>query len=51
MLIDFNAIPEAVVPHMRGGEKEVRHKKYQDGHSLMNDGDEDLEFLAVIPEQ
>lgn len=109
MLIDFNAIPETVVPHMRGGEKEVRHKKYQDehmkllrgklipgatiglhvhetsseviyilsgrgkvlyegeyeplapgschycpkgkGHSLINDGEDDLEFLAVIPEQ
>lgn len=109
MLIDFNAIPETVIPHMRGGEKEVRAHMYVDdlgkimrgklipgasiglhvhetsseilyilsgkgkvlyegteeplapgtchycpkgkGHSLINDGDEDLEFLAVIPEQ
>lgn len=109
MLIDFNAIPETVVPHMRGGEKEVRAHMYVDalgkimrgklipgasiglhvhetsseviyiisgkgkvlyegeyeplapgachycpkgkGHSLMNDGDEDLEFLAIVPEQ
>ena len=109
MLIDFNAIPETVVPHMRDGEKEVHLRKYQDelgkimrgklipgatiglhihetsseviyilagkgkvlyegeyeplevgschycpkgkGHSLINDSDEDLEFLAIIPEQ
>ena len=30
MLIDFNAIPETVVPHMRDGEKEVHLRKYQD---------------------
>ena len=109
MLIDFNAIPETVVPHMRDGEKEVHLRKYQDelgkimrgklipgatiglhvhetsseviyilsgqgkvlyegeyeplepgachycpkgkGHSLINDGDEDQEFLAIVPEQ
>ena len=109
MLIDFNAIPETVVPHMRDGEKEVYLRKYQDelgkimrgklipgatiglhvhetsseviyilagkgkvlyegecetleagschycpkgkGHSLINDSDEDMEFLAIIPEQ
>ena len=109
MLIDFNGIPETVVPHMRGGEKEVILRKYQDergkimrgklipgatiglhghessseviyilsgtgkvlyegeyepltpgachycpkgkGHSLLNDRDADLEFLAIIPEQ
>lgn len=109
MLIDFNAIPETVIPKMRGGEKEVRAHMYVDnlgkimkgklipgatiglhvhetsseviyilsgqgkvlyegeyeplepgachycpkgkGHSLINDGDEDLEFLAIVPEQ
>lgn len=30
MLIDFNAIPETVIPHMRGGEKEVRAHMYTD---------------------
>lgn len=108
MLIDLNAIPETIVPHMRDGEKEVHLRKYQDehgkilrgklipgatiglhvhdtsyeviyilsgtgkvlyegeyeplqagschycpkgkGHSLINDSDGDLEFLAVIPE-
>lgn len=109
MLIDFNAIPETVVPHMRDGEREVHLKKYQDdlgkimrgklipgatiglhvhetsseviyilagvgkvlcegvyeplgpgschycpkgtAHSLINDSDGDLEFLAIVPEQ
>lgn len=109
MLIDFNAIPETVVPHMRDGEKEVYLRKYQDNlgkimkgklipgatigmhthetsseviyilsgvgkvlcegvyeplapgachycpkgtaHSLINDSDGDLEFLAIVPEQ
>ena len=30
MLIDFNAIPETVIPKMRGGEKEVRAHMYVD---------------------
>ncbi len=109
MIIDFESIPLTVVPHMRGGEKEVHLRKYQDelgkimrgklipgatiglhvhdtsseviyilagtgkvlyegeylpltagtthycpkgkGHSLINDSDGDLEFLAIIPEQ
>lgn len=109
MLIDFNAIPEAVIPHMRGGEKEVAAGMYTDElgrimraklipgasiglhthetsseviyilegtgkvlydgayeavsdgschycpkghtHSLINDSEKDLYFLAVIPEQ
>lgn len=109
MLIDFNSIPLTVVPNMRGGEKEVHLRRYQDengkimrgtlipgatigphvhdtsseviyilsgtgkvlyegeyeplspgachycpkgkGHSLINDSDGDLDFLAIIPEQ
>ena len=109
MLIDFNAIPETVIPKMRGGEKEVRAHMYVDNlgkimkgklipgatigmhthetsreviyilsgvgkvlcegvyeplapgachycpkgtaHSLINDSDGDLEFLAIVPEQ
>ena len=109
MLIDFNAIPETVIPKMRGGEKEVRAHMYGDNlgkimkgklipgatigmhthetsseviytlsgvgtvlcegvyeplapgachycpkgtaHSLINDSDGDLEFLAIVPEQ
>ncbi len=31
MLIDFTAIPETVIPHMRGGEKEAAVHMYQDG--------------------
>ena len=107
MLIDFNAISENVVPHMRGGEKEAYIKSFADGlckiiqgklvpggtvglhthekdsetiyilsgtgkvlydgvyeslsagschycpegheHSLINDGEEDLCFFAVVP--
>lgn len=30
MNIDFNAIPETVIPHMRGGEKEVRAHMFTD---------------------
>ena len=101
MNIDFSSIPETVIPHMRGGEKEFRVRSfsdelckimrgrlipgaslglhshdasceviyilsgtgrilYDDGcetlgpgscHSLINDGDRDLEFFAVVPEQ
>ena len=109
MLIDFNAIPETVIPQMRGGEKEVQAHMYVDNlgkimkgklipgatigmhthetsseviyilsgvgkvlcegvyeplapgachywpkgtaHSLINDSDGDLEFLAIVPEQ
>ena len=108
MLIDFNAIEEKIIPHMRGGEKEAGMRGYDDGlckimqgrlipganvglhshvtnsetiyvlsgkgkilyddgceplsvgsghycpkghsHSLINDGDEDLIFLAVVPQ-
>ena len=107
MLIDFNAIPETVIPNMRGGEKEARMRMHTDplckvvqgrlipgasiglhthevdsetiyilsgegkvlyngeyekvgpgschycpnghSHSLINDGEEDLLFFAVIP--
>ena len=31
MLIDFKAIPEDVIPNMRGGEKEVAVKAFNDG--------------------
>jgi mannose-6-phosphate isomerase-like protein (cupin superfamily) len=109
MLIDFNAIQTTVIPHMRGGEKEVSVQTYADelgkimhgrlipgatiglhthetnsevlyilsgtgkvlydgvyeplsagschycpkghAHSLINDSEGDLEFLAVVPEQ
>ena len=30
MLIDFQAIPETVIPHMRGGEKELAARMYTD---------------------
>ena len=30
MLIDFNAIPERVVPHMRGGEQEAHIRDFAD---------------------
>ena len=108
MLIDFNAIEEKIIPHMRGGEKEAGMRAYDDGlckvmqgrlfpgatvglhthvtdsetiyvlsgkgkilyddgcetlsvgschycpkghsHSLINDSDEDLIFLAVVPQ-
>lgn len=30
MLIDFQAIPETVIPHMRGGEKEFAARMYTD---------------------
>lgn len=30
MNIDFSAIPESVIPHMRGGEKEVRAHMFSD---------------------
>lgn len=109
MNIDFSSIPETVIPHMRGGEKEFRVRSFSDelckimrgrlipgaslglhshdasceviyilsgtgrilyddgcetlgpgsrhycpkghAHSLINDGDRDLEFFAVVPEQ
>ena len=109
MLIDFHAMEEKIIPHMRGGEKEVHLRKFENdlgkimrgklipgasigmhvhetsseviyivagqgkvlyegeylpltagtthycpkgmGHSLINDSDADLEFLAIIPEQ
>lgn len=109
MLIDFNAMEEQIIPHMRGGEKEYRVRMFNDGmgkimkgrlvpgasiglhtheadsesmyflegtgkvlfdgetlsvtpgmchycpkghsHSLINDGDEDLIFFAVVPVQ
>ena len=31
MLIDFNSIPEKVIPNMRGGEKEAIMRIYDDG--------------------
>ena len=31
MLIDFSAIPESVIPNMRGGEKEACMRTFQDG--------------------
>ena len=31
MLIDFNAIEEKAIPHMRGGEKEANMRTYADG--------------------
>ena len=109
MIIDFASIPLTIVPNMRGGEKEVHLRKFENdlgkimrgklipgasigmhvhetsseviyilagqgkvlfegeylpltagtthycpkgmGHSLINDSDADLEFLAIIPEQ
>lgn len=30
MLIDFTAIPETIIPHMRGGEKEAAVHMFQD---------------------
>ncbi len=109
MLIDFSALPETVVPHMREGEGEVHLRKFADDkgkimrgrlpagasigphvhetsseviyilsgtgrvlcdgtdeplapgschycpkgheHSLINDSEGDLVFLAVVPEQ
>ena len=109
MLIDFSAIPESVIPNMRGGEKEACMRTFQDGmckimqgrlvpgasiglhthetncevvyvlsgtgkyvydgkdeplspgvchycpkghaHTLINDGEQDLIFFAVVPEQ
>ena len=30
MVIDFSAIPETVIPHMRGGEREVSAHMYMD---------------------
>ena len=109
MLIEFDQIPVKIVPNMRGGEKEVAVRMFQDEngkimrgklipgatlgmhihedsseviyilsgagkilydggeepletgschycpkghtHSLMNTGSEDMEFLAVIPNQ
>ncbi len=30
MLIDFDAIPVSVIPHMRGGEKEVSTRMFSD---------------------
>ncbi len=32
MLIDFEKMETAIVPHMRGGEKETSVKTYTDGH-------------------
>ena len=109
MNIDFSSIPETVIPHMRGGEKEFRIRSFSDelckimrgrlipgaslglhshdasceviyilsgtgrilyddgcetlgpgschycpkghAHSLINDGDRDLEFFFFFPEQ
>ena len=109
MMLDFKNMPEAIVAHMRGGEKEVAVRSYNDDktkvmlarlipgasvgfhthetnceviyvlegsgkvldkgeyvpisagqaqycpkgddHGLINDGDVDLVFFAVIPEQ
>lgn len=31
MNIDFGSIPETVIPHMRGGEREVRAHMFDDG--------------------
>ncbi len=31
MLIDFNAMDEQIIPHMRGGEKEAAMRIYDDG--------------------
>lgn len=109
MLIDFSAIEEAVIPNMRGGEKEFRVRMHTDdmarimqgrlvpgasiglhthaedcevifflegsgkmicdgvtepvqagschycpkghNHTMINDGDQDLRFFAVVPKQ
>ncbi len=109
MLVDFSAIAETIIPHMRGGEKEVHAHMFTDemgkimygrlpagasigmhthetncevlyvlsgtgkvlcdgdyeplasgschycpkghSHNLVNDGDTDLCFFAVVPEQ
>ena len=109
MRIDFDAMEETIIPHMRGGEKEVAARMYTDelgkimrgrlipgasigmhthsgssevifitsgsgsvicdgektpvyaglchycpeghSHSLINDSEADLEFLAVVPQQ
>ncbi|NLU23673.1 MAG: cupin domain-containing protein [Clostridiales bacterium] len=109
MLIDFTAVPQAVVPHFKGGDKEALVRKYEDengkililtlqpgasigphlhdtssemiyvlsgqgtvtgdgapenlfpgrchycpkghGHSIRNDGTEDLVMFAVVPRQ
>ena len=97
MLINFEQIPESIIPNMRGGEGQVASHMYVDGdnkimkgllatsseiiyvlsgtgkvlydgqyeplsagsvhycpksheHSLINDGDGDLTFFAVVPE-
>jgi len=38
MLIDFNAIPEVITPNMRGGEKEVAVKAFNDGSNKIMRG-------------
>ena len=64
MLINFNQIPETVIPNMRGGEGQVVSRMHVDGdnkimkgflapgceHSLINDSDGGLTFFAVVPE-
>ena len=36
MLIDFSAIPETVIPHMRGGEKEVHAHMFTDAMGILS---------------
>ena len=38
MLIDFSAIPETVIPHMRGGEKEVHAHMFTDAMGKVMQG-------------
>lgn len=38
MLIDFEKLPENVVPHMRGGEGQVVNRVYEDGQNKLMRG-------------
>ena len=46
MNLDFNAIPEQVIPLFKGGAKEIAEGHE---HQLVNDGAGPLVFLAVVP--
>ena len=63
MLINFDQIPETVIPNMRGGEGQVASHMHVDEHNKIMKGllapgctiglhthDSDLTFFAVVPE-
>lgn len=56
MRIVFDDIKESLAPNFKGGEERLSAGDFHycpDGHehSLINDGDSDLVFIAVVPAQ